>query len=220
MNSLQDLETAFLNAQSLHGNDGTGTIINEKSDLLTEIIVSLIRGYLPKSKCTIKNYQLHLHPILANYKPTTNNLIADYKNIDFPEWPLSIKIDCLQLLCEIRLNADDISPIFSELVADSLRVKPLGTDSHGSIYWYFFETRLYREDRKENSSVCQWQLLCETEVDWINLLEKLAEFRADKNLYHLLDDIFRSITRLFRRKALAQQRKYVYFAFCHNINMF
>lgn len=93
-------------------------------------------------------------------------------------------------------------------------------DSKGSAYWYFFGTRLYREDyevstgkgNKSSNKRTVWQVICFTEEDWRNLAGKLKRSRndSDRALVEQLEENFLpNIPKIFRDKERERRSKYV-----------
>lgn len=143
--------------------------------------------------------------ITKTIKTNQEYKIKNYFNsdVDFQSLPLRTKVLNLLNLCDFRLDSEDVQLIFNDLESESVRVEPLGFDSKGSTYWYFYGTRLYREDkltaaekkkRKATANSAQeingnnitksefniesvsdtvWQVICFTEEDWNNLAAKL-----------------------------------------------
>lgn len=135
---------------------------------------------------------------------TENHFDTD---IDFQSLPVRKRLQILHDLCHFRLDSVDVQVILSNLEADSLRVEPLGYDAKNSGYWYFYGTRLYREDKPTantasgsgkastaaaaaggsigssgntalGSNSTVWQVICFTEEDWQNLA---AKFKTSTN---------------------------------------
>lgn len=137
------------------------------------------------------------------------------EDTDFHCLSLRTKVVILNYLCDFRLDSANVETITSEFEANSLRIEPLGYDSNGSVYWYFFGTRLYREDFRKSSnkkgSERIWQVICFNEQDWQNLTNKFKNSKSRKEtaLHKILaEDFLPNIPVLFKAKEAERRRRY------------
>uniref|UniRef100_A0A0A1XGU0 Cat eye syndrome critical region protein 2 n=1 Tax=Zeugodacus cucurbitae TaxID=28588 RepID=A0A0A1XGU0_ZEUCU len=226
---IEDLESALLS-------DGTD---EDQIALVPELIVRLLKGCdalkSVAKEITHSNYQMFLRRFLrqqCRIHNTENHFDTD---IDFQSLPVRKRLQILQVLCHFRLDSCDVQVILSNLEADSLRVEPLGYDSKNSGYWYFYGTRLYREDKPassvnsysgiggsksttttvngkggENVKCAVWQVICFTEEDWQNLASKFKSSTnaKERELYQILDENFLpKLPQLFRERERLRRRK-------------
>lgn len=197
---------------------------------MPELIVRLLTGcdalQSVAKEITASNYQMFLRRFLrqqCRLHQTENHFDTD---IDFQSLPVRKRLQILHDLCHFRLDSVDVQVILSNLEADSLRVEPLGYDAKNSGYWYFYGTRLYREDKASTSSASGsgagggsgalgrkdtiWQVICFTEEDWQNLAAKFktSTNAKERELFQILDENFLpKLPQLFRERERLRRRK-------------
>merc|ERR1719225_307293 len=125
--------------------------------LLERLVVLLLRPCLPASIAANThegNFSGYLRQLLENKREEaeeeghTYDFVNpfDVKNIDnFDSLSSHDQVRILSYLTTLRLEASDVPEQLKDLDPDGMRVEPLGEDSDGVIYWYFYGVRLYKE---------------------------------------------------------------------------
>lgn len=133
----------------------------QEANVLVELVIKLLKGYFNNHKIGHDNWEQYLKKIfdilwvsrlglkspflVPDIDPETGVRVE--KSVSLNDLNIKQRSEVLYHLCELRLFNDDSSDVVANLVEDELRIpEPLGSDSRGNNYWYFFGTRLYREN--------------------------------------------------------------------------
>jgi len=131
------------------------------ASFLDDLVVSLLRGCLPMYSSVINNnnYTTYLRQLIQTKIEEheeedwtgPSEIASPFEDDDtlFSELNIKEKVVVLSQLTQFRLEADDVPNKIKSVPVESLRLDPLGVDSDGVIYWYFYGTRLYKEVKKK-----------------------------------------------------------------------
>uniref|UniRef100_A0A3B4XJT8 Cat eye syndrome critical region protein 2 homolog n=1 Tax=Seriola lalandi dorsalis TaxID=1841481 RepID=A0A3B4XJT8_SERLL len=189
-------------------------------DFLGDLIACLLQGCYQRTDITPQAFSSYLDDIISYRWELEEGKPNPLREGPFENLPPRTQVELLHRLCDYRLDAADVFDLLKGLDADSLRVEPLGQDGNGALYWYFYGTRMYKEEpvkrkkkkrgrppkkrKLDDPHICfssllplghkrgTWSLVCDSEEQWVRLAESIKDKTSpqDRHLYRVISQNF------------------------------
>ncbi|XP_039250350.2 uncharacterized protein LOC120328032 [Styela clava] len=111
-------------------------------------------------------------------------LAVELQTAGFQTLSISRKLKILKMICEMQFDDNmKFKSVINTEEADDQRLKPVGRDEEGLLYWHQEDTdlniRLYIED-EDDDDYTGWKVVCRTKDEIGNLISKLTDEPAHK----------------------------------------
>ncbi|KAK3602637.1 hypothetical protein CHS0354_034227 [Potamilus streckersoni] len=132
---IEDLEEALLVSKHVD------------SPFLQDLLCRLMNGCYGRDDICSYNCDLFLKDLVKyKWKHEGNEGESPLAGKSFNMLTSREKVEVLHSFCDSRLDAEDVMELLKGLEGENMRVEPLGKDGEGALYWYFYGSRLYKED--------------------------------------------------------------------------